>query len=178
MSRNSSTKPRLANYTSQITWKPPVSHLIPLRGPSSQGSSLQAHLIFAILTKLRHLLFLLSCEGKRQGKEKYQTAIRKNQRRPEVKAGEKKQHGKYLLCMSTREVISTTLLQTRTLKQGGRNWRCAAMVTQTLSALGRKVRMKWLRYESALPHHSLCAIMVGKAGIAAPVSAYGFLKCL
>lgn len=43
---------------------------------------------------------------KRQGKDKYETAMRKNQRRTEVKAGEEKQHGKYLLCMSTREVIS------------------------------------------------------------------------
>lgn len=58
-----------------------------------------------------------------------------------MKAGEERQHGKYLLRMSTREVISTTLLQTTTLEQGEGNWRCAAMVTQTLSALGRKVRM-------------------------------------
>lgn len=99
---------------------------------------------------------------KRQGKDKYETAMRKNQRRTEVKAGEEKQHGKYLLCMSTREVISTTLLQTRTLEQGEGNWRCAAMVTQTLSALGRKVRMRWLSCESALPHPSLCPIMVVK----------------
>lgn len=52
VSKDSSKKARLGNYTSQDTWKPPVIHLIPLRGPSSQGSCLQAHLIFAILTKL------------------------------------------------------------------------------------------------------------------------------
>lgn len=33
-------------------------------------------------------------------------------------------------------------------------------------------------YERALPHHSLCAIMVVKAGIAAAVLDYGLLKCL
>lgn len=141
MSKDSSTKARLDNYTSQDTWNPPVIHLIPLRGPSSQGSCLQAHLIFAILTC--YSCFLV--REKRHGKEKYKTAMQKNQRRPEVKAGqEKQQHAKYLLCLSTREVISTTLLQTRTLEQGEGDWRCAAMVTQTLSAqAGRSGRSDW-----------------------------------
>lgn len=79
---------------------------------------------------------------KRPGKEKYKIAIRKNQRRPEVKSWRGKPAWE-LLCMSAREVVSTTLLQTRTLGQGEGNWRCAAMVTQALSALGRKVSMKW-----------------------------------
>lgn len=35
-----------------------------------------------------------------------------------------------------------------------------------------------MSYERALPHHSLCAIMVAKPGIAAAVLDYGLLKCL
>jgi len=65
---------------------------------------------------------------------------------------------------------------------GGRNWRCPAVPTQMLSALGRsagrKVRVKQPGAERALPHHSLHAVMVVKAGIAAAVLDHELLKCL
>lgn len=73
----------------------------------------------------------------------HEEKIREGRKR---KTGEGKQHGKCLLCIPTRGVVSTTLLQSRTWGWGERNWRCPAVLTQTFSALvwsaGRKVRVK------------------------------------
>lgn len=140
-------------------------------------------MIFAILTKLsRYLLCLPSGEGKEAGKREvlnsHEEKIREGQKR---KTGEEKQHGKCLLHMSTRGVVSTTLLRRRTSGRG--ELEVSSSVHPDTFSTRQECWKKGqgevtMSYKKALPHHSLCAIMVVKAGIAAAVLDYGLLKCL